>query len=81
MDNTVQEARIHSNDLSNVATAAAAASIHLNTITSNNSHNNITNANIQVHSHSMQGEGGCSTELTRFCYVLLCYVRYQLVSV
>ena len=48
MDNTVQEARIHSNDLSNVATAAAAASIHLNTITSNNSINNITNANIQA---------------------------------
>ena len=48
MDNTVQEARIHSNDLNNVATAAAAASIHLNTITSNNSINNITNANIQV---------------------------------
>jgi len=48
MDNTVQEARIHSNDLNNVATAAAAASIHLNTITSNNSINNITNANIQA---------------------------------
>ena len=48
MDNTVQEARIHTNDLNNVATAAAAASIHLNTITSNNSHNNITNTNIQV---------------------------------
>ena len=47
MDNTGQEARIHSNDLSNVATAAAAASIHLNNIASNNI-NNITNANIQV---------------------------------
>ena len=52
MDNTVQEARIHTNDLNNVATAAAAASIHLNTITSNNSHNNITNANIQVQDSS-----------------------------
>ena len=53
MDNTVQEDRIHSNDINNVATAAAAASIHLNTITSNNSINNITNANIQVPSYFM----------------------------
>ena len=48
MDNSVQEARIHSNDLSNVATAAAAATTHLNSLTVNNSHNNITNTNIQV---------------------------------
>jgi Neuralized len=47
-DNTLQEARIQTNDLANVATAAAAASTHLNSITSNNSHNNITNTNIQA---------------------------------
>ena len=40
--------RIHSNDLSNVATAAAAATTHLNHLTVNNTHNNITNTNIQV---------------------------------
>lgn len=48
MDNTLQEARIQSNDQNNVATAAAAASTHLNSITSNNSHNNLTNTNIQA---------------------------------
>ena len=47
-DNSVQEARIHSNDLSNVARAAAALNTHLNSLTSNNSHNNITNTNIQA---------------------------------
>ena len=54
MDNSVQEARIHSNDLSNVATAAAAATTHLNNLTVNNSHNNITNANIQVPAAHLQ---------------------------
>ena len=48
MDNTLQEVRIQTNDLNNVATAAAAACTHLNSITSNNSHNNITNTNIQA---------------------------------
>jgi hypothetical protein len=48
VDNTTQEARILTNDLNNVATAAAAASTHLNSITSNNTSHNITNANIQV---------------------------------
>ena len=47
-DNSVQEARIHSNDLSNVATAAAALNTHINSLTCNNSHNNITNTNIQA---------------------------------
>lgn len=48
MDNSIQEARIHSNDMSNMATAAAAATTHLNTITGNNSHNNQHNQNIQA---------------------------------
>ncbi len=48
VDNTTQEARILTNDLNNVATAAAAASTHLNSITSNNTSHNITNANIQA---------------------------------
>ena len=47
-DNSVQEARIHSNDLTNVATAAAALNTHLNQLTFNNTHNNITNTNIQA---------------------------------
>ena len=47
-DNSVQEARIQSNDLTNVATAAAALNTHLNSLTFNNTHNNITNTNIQV---------------------------------
>ena len=47
-DNSVQEARIHSNDMTNVATAAAALNTHLNSLTFNNTHNNITNTNIQV---------------------------------
>ena len=47
-DNSVQEARIHSNDLTNVATAAAALNTHLNQLTFNNTHNNITNSNIQA---------------------------------
>ena len=47
-DHSVQEARIHSNNSSNVAVAAAAATTHLNHLTFNNSHNNITNTNIQA---------------------------------
>ena len=47
-DNSVQEARIQSNDLTNVATAAAALNTHLNSLTFNTTHNNITNTNIQV---------------------------------
>ena len=86
MDNTVQEARIHSNDLSNVATAAAAASIHLNTITSNNSINNITNANIQaataaanaaVALATSSGIAAASTSgLIRFAYMFFIFVIF-----
>ena len=47
-DNSVQEARILCNDQSNVATAAAALNTHLNSLTCNNSHNNMTNTNIQA---------------------------------
>ena len=47
-DNSVQEARLQSNDLSNVARAAAALNTHLNSLSCNNSHNNITNTNIQA---------------------------------
>ena len=46
-DNSVQEARILENDLTNEATAAAAQHNHVNQISSGNSaHNNITNSNI-----------------------------------
>lgn len=46
-DNCAQEARILSNDLTNEATAAAAAHNHVNHISSGNSaHNNLTNSNI-----------------------------------
>ena len=46
-DNCAQEARILSNDLTNEATAAAAAHNHVNQISSGNSaQNNITNSNI-----------------------------------
>ena len=58
-DNSVQEARIHSNDMTNVATAAAALNTHLNSLTFNNTHNNITNTNIQV-----GGKTWTSTSLT-----------------
>ena len=47
-DNSVQDSRIVSNDVSNVATAAAALTTHLNNLTCNNSINNITNTNIQA---------------------------------
>eukprot|EP00095_Tigriopus_kingsejongensis_P009407 maker-scaffold143_size313727-snap-gene-1.19 protein:Tk09407 transcript:maker-scaffold143_size313727-snap-gene-1.19-mRNA-1 annotation:"neuralized-like protein 4-like" len=46
VDNTAQEARIMSNDLSNVATAAAATHNHLNRLSNNSVHHNLTNSHI-----------------------------------
>ena len=74
-DNSVQEARIQSNDLTNVATAAAALNTHLNSLTFNNTHNNITNTNIQVLTSEMIIS--CQVELTLAnpCLLKLQYLK------
>jgi hypothetical protein len=58
--NTVQEARILSNDLSNEATAAASCHNNINLISSNSTYNNITNTNIAAMS-SLTQSGSSST--------------------
>lgn len=58
MDNSVQEARIMSNDLSNVATAAASSTNHLNMLSKNSAHHNITNSNIAAMASSLNSNGG-----------------------
>jgi hypothetical protein len=54
MDNSSQEARIVSNELSNEATAAAACHNSINHISSNSAFNNITNSNIAAAMASQQ---------------------------
>ncbi|TRY73920.1 hypothetical protein TCAL_09119 [Tigriopus californicus] len=58
MDNSVQEARIMSNDLSNVATAAASSTNHLNLLSKNSAHHNITNSHIAAMASSLNSNGG-----------------------
>ena len=57
--------RIHSNDVNNVATAAAAATTHLNNLTVNNSHNNITNTNIQAATAAASATVSLATQVSQ----------------
>ena len=64
MDNTVQEARILSNDLSNEATAAASCHNNINLISSNSTYNNITNTNIAAMSSLTQSASSSTGVIT-----------------